>query len=649
MDLNKFKNFFENLNKATANTQDRIDLNSLQENEILNRNFDTTEIKKGIKSLKRNKAAGIDSIINELIIEAANKLTPLFVNLFNVILKRGVVPSDWAKGIIIPIFKNKGDPEDPDNYRGISLLSCAAKLFTTVLNNRLNEFLSDFSTIGEEQAGFRKNYSCSDHIFTLQCLIDIYTNHLNKNLYCCFIDYRKAFDTINRAALWQKLASLNINGKILNVIKCMYENAKSCIRINNETSDFFACKAGVRQGDNLSPLLFSLYLNDLQNFLSKAYNGLDNLGKLAYDILETDDTVTYLKLLILLYADDTIIFAESIHELQAALNGLSHYCKIWGLEVNVEKTKVLIFSKRKQQNHLNNLQFNGKKVEIVQEYKYLGITFNYNGNFKGCLNYLTNQGRKAMFSILAKARKLQLDIDVQLELFDKTVIPVITYGCEIWGYCPVDIIETLHLQFCKILLKVNRATSTCMVLGELGRLPIRHEIYKRMLLFWSRCSAEINKNKISSTLYSIVFALHNDSSNSYVNKWLSKIYDILEMCNMTNYWYDKNLNNNVFKTMCKSALATAFKQKWLNDCQAGGKCNFYKEFKTNLFLEKYLLELPDQLRIPLCKFRVSAHLLPIEKGRHQGVPRNERLCNFCADDIGDEYHYLMICPQFKKN
>lgn len=211
----------------------------------------------------------------------------------------------------------------------------------------------------------------------------------------------------------------------------------------------------------------------------------------------------------------------------------------------------------------------------------------------------------------------------------------------------VEIIETLHLQFCKMLLKIRKTTSTCMVLGELGRLPIHYEIYKRMLLFWSRCSSPDNNNKFSSMLYRIVYVLHNNKDNMYKNKWLCKIYEILQMCNLTDHWNcNVNLNNNNFKEICKKALSTAFNQKWLTNCQNGGKCNYYKEFKLELCLEKYLTSLPDQLKIALCKFRCSAHLLPIEKGRHLGIPRNERLCNHCKNDIGDEFHFLFICPQF---
>ena len=130
--------------------------------------------------------------------------------------------------------------------------------------------------LAEEQAGFRKGYSTIDHIFNLKCLIDLYLFR-GKKLYCAFIDYKKAFDSVNRIYLWQKLINNNIDGKMFKIIHNLYANAnaKSCVRIGNSKSTSFSSNIGVRQGENLSPVLFSLFLNDLTEFISHAYDGLN--------------------------------------------------------------------------------------------------------------------------------------------------------------------------------------------------------------------------------------------------------------------------------------------------------------------------------------------------------------------------------------
>ena len=158
---------------------------------------------------------------------------------------------------IKPLFKSKGNVSDPDNYRGITLLSCFGKLFTNVINCRLTDFLNTFNAIGTEQAGFKAGLSTVDHMFVLKSLVDIYLSR-NRHLYCCFVDYRKAFDTVNRSKLWSKILSLNINGKLFNVVHNIYSQAKSCVCINSTLSNLFPCSVGVRQ--SFSTVIFHIPL-----------------------------------------------------------------------------------------------------------------------------------------------------------------------------------------------------------------------------------------------------------------------------------------------------------------------------------------------------------------------------------------------------
>ena len=140
--------------------------------------------------------------------------------------------------MIKPIYKNKGDTLNPENYRPITLLSCLGKLFTAVLNERLNVFLADNNILLENQAGFRKHYSTTDHIFVLQSLFELLKLQ-KKKLYCAFIDFSKAFDSVWRIGLWQKLLHNEINGKFFRVIYNLYQNIKSCISLKESNSSFF--------------------------------------------------------------------------------------------------------------------------------------------------------------------------------------------------------------------------------------------------------------------------------------------------------------------------------------------------------------------------------------------------------------------------
>ena len=159
-----------------------------------------------------------------------------------------------------------------------------------------------------------------------------------------FIDFKKAFDSVWRPALWFKIKQLNINGKFLNIIQNMYDNAKACVEINGERSNFFACSMGVKQGENLSPILFSLFIQDLYAFLNdEGFEGLKH-----FDIYGSSEFLrtlgSKLKLLILLYADDTVVLADSAEGLQLGLDSLLKYCNRWGLTINMSKTNIVVFT-----------------------------------------------------------------------------------------------------------------------------------------------------------------------------------------------------------------------------------------------------------------------------------------------------------------
>ena len=156
---------------------------------------------------------------------------------------------------------------------------------------------------------------------------------LRTKLHFCFVDFKQAFDTVWRPGLWQKLLKCNINGKCFNVIRSLYANIKSKV-IDNDSSAYFLCMNGERQGENLN-------FNGLnQSLMSRSVNGL------SVDV-DTPEIHHYLKLLILLYADDIVLLGASAKDLQHSLSIFEDFCKEWHLTVNVLKTKVLIFSNSK--------------------------------------------------------------------------------------------------------------------------------------------------------------------------------------------------------------------------------------------------------------------------------------------------------------
>ena len=195
---------------------------------MLNSPISEDEVKKAVKRLKNGKACGEDKILNEMIKAFSETHMGVLTKIFNIVLQNGHMPHEWVIGIIKPIYKNKGDINDPDNYRGITLLSCFGKKITSILNDRLTTYINLNEMMSEAQAGFRKGYSTTDQIFTLKSIVELFLCQ-GRRLFCTFVDYSKAFDSINRATLWKKLFSYGITGKVIDVITNMYKSIKSCV------------------------------------------------------------------------------------------------------------------------------------------------------------------------------------------------------------------------------------------------------------------------------------------------------------------------------------------------------------------------------------------------------------------------------------
>ena len=184
------------------------------------------------------------------------------------------------------------------------------------------------------------------------CLIDLYLFRREK-LYCAFIDYRKAFDSVNRVLLWQKLLRNGIDGKMLTIIKNLYKNAKSCVRNGNTCSEYFSSNIGVRQGENLSPLLFSIFLNDLTEFLSHAYNGLTDVCNISHLLFDNDDIEVFLNY-IYFYVQMTLLYLLKLLEnykqvlMLCTCTAKHGICKLMQLKLmsyfqKIEERKILTF------------------------------------------------------------------------------------------------------------------------------------------------------------------------------------------------------------------------------------------------------------------------------------------------------------------
>ena len=189
------------------------------------------EIMTALLQLKNNKSCGPDGICNELLKYSTHVLLNPIIKLFNLIYTAGQYPSWWARGFIKPLHK-KDNPLLAENYRGITITSVIGKLFNSVINNRIVNFLKKHKIMHDEQIGFQKKCRTSDHIFILKTLMDHYRK-VSKSLFFCFVDFQKAFDSVSHICLFYKLLKLNFNGHVYRVIKSMNSQIKLQVKVSD--------------------------------------------------------------------------------------------------------------------------------------------------------------------------------------------------------------------------------------------------------------------------------------------------------------------------------------------------------------------------------------------------------------------------------
>ena len=644
--------FFRKLNVSSKNIDKGfIDtLNKLEKEKIfteLDYIITEKEINAAIKTLKNNKSAGFDSIINEMLKHSQVYLLKCFKKLFNKVLGTGKFPELWAKGFIVPIYKN-GPKDDPNNYRGITIGSSVGKLFSKILNTRLVNFITKQQIIGPEQIGFCKGKRTSDHMFVLKTLIDKYTKQGKKQLYTCFIDFKKAFDKVWHLALFYKLRKLGISDLFYNVIKDMYKNTSLCVKTDNYTlTENFPSDIGVRQGDNLSPTLFKLFIYDLPKiFDTKCCPVLLN------------ETI----LNCLLYADDLILISETSFGLQNCLDKLSKYCKEWGLDINMEKTKAVVFNNTGRLS-TEKFTFDGQPIDNEKKYNYLGMIFTASGKFTDGKQNLNNKALKAFFKLKKYFIYVKPNAKTLLHLFDHTIKPILLYGSEIWGQFPPnklhskgdlyfsqlckDSIEKSHIKFCKYILQVSKRATNIAVMGELGRYPLYLEVLLNMVKYWFRLSEQ------TDSLIKEAFEESKNMFNKNKDCWYGSIKSIFEYLEI-NPQSILNLKTCP-NTYLMKKLKVKYEKIWgdlLKDDKLhkhhGNKLRTYRLFKNNLCLEKYLMLENCKSTNELTKFRISAHDLEIEKGRYYNIPPDKRYCKLCKNDaVEDEIHFLLQCPKLE--
>ena len=332
--------------------------------------------------------------------------------MFNV----GKYPTSWKTELIRPVHK-KEETYLEKNYRGISLTSCLGKFFNNLVLMRLSKCFEDLRLFQDHMMGFRPNMRTSNNLFVLKTLID---KQLQKNekLYCCFVDFSKAFDKVWGKGLVEKLKAFGICGKMFDIIENLYLNTKGHATVGDFISDNFEINLGVKQSDPPSPFFFNVYKDES-----------------CSDLIQMEQeapTINDIKIPCLFWADDLVLIYTTKDGLQNQLNVVNDYCFDWTLTLSAEKTKTVIFNKTGAT--LNKHQIHYILIKTVKYFSYLGITLDSNGKFHTAVNELSKKAAKAAGRLYKLSTYNYISIQTQLETFNSLVKPILLFSSEIWGH-----------------------------------------------------------------------------------------------------------------------------------------------------------------------------------------------------------------------
>nr|KAG5693935.1 hypothetical protein BaRGS_008204 [Batillaria attramentaria] len=369
------------------------------------------EIRKAIMTLRNGKAAGPDEIPAEAIKADTETAVNMLHSLFSKIWEKEEVPAQWKEGIVIKLPK-KGDLRDCSNYRGIMLLSVPGKVLNRILLERMREAVDPM--LRDQQAGFRRNRSCADQIASLRIIVE-QSLEWNSPLYINFIDYEKAFDSVDREALWKLLRHYGVPGKIISLIQCTYQDMSCRIAHAGQLSESFEVKTGVRQGCLLSPFLFLLVIDwIMKTSTAGRKNGIQWTLWTQLDDLD--------------FADDLALLSHSHSQMQDKTTCLEATSAGTGLKINRKKTELMKINTTAN----TPVTVGGEPIREVESFVYLGSVVDGQGGTDRDVTARIGKARAAMVMLKNVWASKVVSIRTKLRIFNSNVKSVLLYGCETW-------------------------------------------------------------------------------------------------------------------------------------------------------------------------------------------------------------------------
>lgn len=479
------------------------------------------EISQIIRSLKNNKAPGEDSIIAELWKFASDNAVDRLKDIIHEIWDTERLPSDWTSALIHPLHK-KGDKADVSNYRGISLLPITYKILSKALQTRAEEQLDP--ELGDYQGGFRKGRSCVEQIMNLRSVLS-YLKLRSKKFVVTFVDFKKAYDSVDRTTLLQILQEFGLDNKTRAIIQQTLSNTTSKVKFRGEISHAFEIKTGVRQGDGLSPLLFNCVLEKVIREWRKELSSEGVQSGVRLGCKSKNLSVDCLA-----FADDLAIFADSLDTAVKQINQLQSQAEKAGLQISFEKTEFITNIKPAPRQ----LEVNQGIIKRVDKFKYLGEWIEPNMSEKAAFASRMNKMEMAYHLTRNVYNKKSVSLNAKLKHYCTVIRPEALYAAECLVMNKKGTLEKLETKERKILRKILGP------IKENGEYRRRHnrELYthiekltdvmrKRRITFYGHV-ARMNPARLTSRIFTFL------EEKKTKGAWFSEVQKDLQEIGISN-------------------------------------------------------------------------------------------------------------------